>query len=245
MLLHDIKNVKFLNYDLNKYPLTEKIENVRNRNPETYRNSPSWQLRCVEIMWAKFNWINYVCENLVNDGTMLYWIDVGFSHDGIIPKRYNGIYNTKKYNNEAHEYHHRFYNNLLFNEELPDLLAEYTGKDKVLSFLSKHPQHSDEFKLPLEKKHFIGTIIGGLFGGNCEVLNDIAKKGIKACEELVEQECLVKEEDILSYILNKKHLENGNLDDHRIFEFDTWYHEDWNVYRPEDISFSDFFKELK
>lgn len=244
MALHDIKNVRFYQYDLNKYPLTEKIEAVRNSNPGLYRNSPSWNLRCVEIMWAKFNWINYVCENLLEKETMIYWIDVGLSHDGVIPKRYNSVYKTKKYNNEAHEYHHRFYNDLLFDEQFPELLAEYTGKDKVLNFVSTHPQHSDEFTLKLEKKHFIGTAIGGLFGGNSELMNHIAKEGMAVCNQLLETECLVKEEDILTYILNKKHLENGNLDDHKIYLFDTWYHEDWNVYRSEQVSFSDFFKEL-
>jgi hypothetical protein len=47
----------------------------------------------------------------------------------------------------------------------------------------------------------------------------------------------------LNRLINVNFEKDPNFGDKiKIFKFNTWYHEDWKVYRPNDISFSDFFE---
>ncbi len=245
---HGIDNFKFVNYNLNESPYHSRIQQVKSGNPEIYIDGLAWRQRCVEIMWAKFDWLIYVLEDYGSPHAkdkFTFWIDGGLSHEGILPKKYNSIHGTKPYSTSAAEYHDRFFIDKIFNPELPNYLLNFMGDSDLMAFFCNQPQHNDPSSLPPVSQHYIGTIAGGLFGGRNSAVYELAKECQKVCEQLLATNCILKEEDILTYVINRRYAENPEREHEiKLFTFKTWYHEDWNVYRPNDSSFSDFFKDM-
>ena len=256
-LLSGTENYRFINYNLNDSPYFDQIQAVKDSNPELYRNSPSWESRCLEIMWGKFDFITHVALKMgLDSGKFLYWIDAGLSHPGVLPKRFNSVHPDKEadggFVTSSHEYSYRFKYNRIFNPDLPDYLAEYTGEDKLLHFFCTCPQHSDPSHLEIEGgREFVGTAVGGLFGGNVRMMYEWAEQAKGVCKDLLDHGFLLKEEDVLSYMINLNMKTDPSFKDKlTMYLFDTWYHEDWtswskDVYDPDTmISFSDFFLEF-
>lgn len=248
---HGLDNFNFIGYNLNEFPLYDKIQAVKSLRPDIYRDLPAWKTRCVEIMWGKFEWIIHVAEKIGLEGDKyLYWIDAGLSHPGVFPLKYNSNYKKGTYCNNAKDYNERFYFDKIFNEDLPDYLAEFTGVNKLLHFMCTSPQHSDYSHLSVPETKFIGTAVGGLFGGNVKMFHEWASEARQVCLDLVNNNYLIKEEDILSYLINKHFYEEEGFEDRlKLVLFDTWYHEDWlidwksDLYDPKrEITFAEFFE---
>ena len=247
-LNYGYENFHFLNYNLAEFPYHQEILRVKRAKPELYQENISWRTRCVEIMWAKFEWMMHVMEkNGTADAEDKYtfWIDGGLSHEGIFPKKYNTVRGKRNYSSNADEYHDRFFINRVFNPNLPDYLVEYMDGADLLHFVCRSPQHNDPHPYPRTPKKVIGTPAGGLFGGRNRAIYDWCKQCKSECEFLLSKDFLLKEEDILNFVINKNFDKDPNFGDKiKMYTFHTWYHEDWDVYRPNEISFSDFFTEV-
>ena len=248
------ENYKFVNYNLNDSPYFDKIQEIKDSNPMMYRTSPSWASRCLEIMWGKFDFITYAAEDMgLNSGKHLYWVDAGLSHPGVLPAKFNTLHPEQNFKTASHEYAYRFTMNRIFNDKLPDYLVEYTGDGKLLHFLCTSPQHSDASHLrrKITTPSYIGTAVGGLFGGDVKIMYDWAQQAKEVCKDLLDNNFLIKEEDVLTHLINYNLEQDTTFKDKlTMYLFDTWYHEDWiswskEVYDPDrDRSFSDFFVEF-
>ena len=242
LLRFGYENFTFINFNLEDSPYFDRIQEVKKSHPELYINSVSWSSRCVEIMWGKFDWLVHVIERMgIKEDRYLYWIDCGLSHEGVMPTKYNSKKAGMTFHNQSHEYSHMFSNDLAFNEDLPEYLVEITGNKGLFHFFCNHPQHNDISHLP-KGGIFHGTAVGGLFGGDIATLYEWALEGKAICDELLANGYIIKEEDILTYLLNKHSVEGDPLKDRLpVYRFDTWYHEDWDVYNPAQKSFAHFF----
>jgi hypothetical protein len=242
------ENFKFISYNLEDSPYFEKIQAVKKAHPELYINNLSWSTRCVEIMWGKFDWLAHVIEKIgIKEDRYIYWIDAGLSHPGVIPKRFN----TKKatiatLNNASHSYSYDFCNNLIFNKDFPDFLVEFTGKGKLFHSFCTNRQHNDVSHLPPSNK-FQGTAVGGLFGGDIALVYRLVQEAKNVCEDLLDHGFIIKEEDILTHLLNKEsNLDPAFEEKITLYKFNTWYHEDWTgAFQPGKLkSFSELFDEF-
>lgn len=244
-LLHGYENFKFISYNLSDSPLHKEIQRVKKTDPDRYFETPGWKIRCVEIMWGKFDWLIHVIEKIgLADDKYVFWIDAGLAHSGILPLRFNTHYRSAKYQSSSHDYNNRFYFDQIFNADLPDFLVDYIDGKELLHFICNKPQHNDPMPFKLENVKYIGTAVGGLFGGTTRMMDEWSHKGKAFCEKLLQHDCIVKEEDVLSYLINLEFQKNKNFAEKiKIFSFDTWYHEDWdkNIYDPSEVSFSHFF----
>jgi len=243
-----LENFTFINYNLGDSPYFDRIQTVKESKPELYIDAISWSSRCVEIMWGKFDWLVHVAEKIgLQEDRYLYWIDGGLSHEGVIPRKYNSKRPrsdmSDSFNNSSHEYSYQFANDLIFNKDFPDFLVETTGEGNLLHFMCSNPQHSDQSHLPRGGSH-VGTGVGGLFGGDITLLHQWATEGMQICDSLLEHGFIIKEEDILTHLINKHSKDDSDpFKDHlTMYWFDTWYHEDWNVYNPKQKSFAAFFE---
>ena len=73
---HGVEHFNFINYNLKDYPLYHRIQEVKSKKSEMYRDMTAWKNRCVEIMWGKFDWIIHTAEQIGLEGDKyLYWID--------------------------------------------------------------------------------------------------------------------------------------------------------------------------
>jgi len=165
--------------------------------------------RCFEIQYNKFFW--FFNERL--DYDYYYWIDAGLSHCGIIPDKYLVNNNT----------HQRYYNSYFFDNIFLDKLKEKSN-DKVL-LLGKTNTGSNFWSNTLPNQYYKEYdssyhIIGGLFGGNINVMRKFVDEFEKVFLSVIEQEQrLYSEEQIMSTIFtNNKQLFN-------LFSFDVWWHE--------------------
>ena len=251
-LLSGHEHYRFINYNLNDSPYFEQIQAVKDSNPELYRRSPSWETRCLEIMWGKFDFITHVAERMgLDSGKYLYWIDAGLSHPGVLPEKFNTVHDAQTFATSSHEYSYRFRMNRIFNPDLPQYLADYTGEGNLLHFFNTCPQHSDPTHLHIERPDYVGTAVGGLFGGDVGLLYNWATQAKGVCKDLLDHGFLMKEEDVLTHLINRNLKDDSSFAERlRLYLFDTWYHEDWtswskDVYNPDTmISFSDFFEEF-
>lgn len=246
------ENYHFINYRLENYPLHAGIQHVKSLNPD-YRESSAWISRCVEIMWGKFDWLKHVIEmNGVTEDKFTFWIDAGLSHGGILPKKLNSEYGHRElrsFGNAGLEYAKHFEFDRAFNKNLPEYLVEYAGTDRLFFFFCTCPQHNDVSHLVLPALPKRGTVVGGLFGGNNKMLYEWVKEAIMICHDLIAHNYLVKEEEIMTYMLNKHLIEDPNFNTKfTSYDFQTWYHEDWlrdwkaNLYNPEEEkTFAEFF----
>jgi hypothetical protein len=246
MLRFGHENFNFINFNLEDSRYLDRIQEVKKSKPKLYIESISWSTRCVEIMWGKFDWLLHVIDKIgVAENKYVYWIDGGLSHEGVIPVRFNSRKAGVNFQNQSHQYSHMFSNDLIFNPDFPDFLVEYGGAGNLLHFLCNHPQHSDASHLQLRNPH-VGTAVGGLFGGDITLMRKWAVDGMAICDELLDGGYISKEEDILTHLLNVNSAEDSPIKDRlTMFRFDTWYHEDWDVYDPKQKSFAAFFDEFQ
>lgn len=242
-MYHGKDKTRFFNYNLDQSPFHSEFERIRALDPELYVDGISWRQRCLEIMWGKFDMIIHAAEQIgLDSGEYLYWIDAGLSHDGIISPRYNsseeeaGITASRRYQKT-------FQNDRIFNPAFPQMLANYTGHDKMMFVMTRGPQHSDPMPLPAVPKKYKGTVIGGIFGGPVKLMHELATEANICCREILKGDKLVKEEDILTYILHRRLANDPDYQDKtKLFTFETWYHDGWDSYDESQIGFSDFFK---
>jgi hypothetical protein len=190
-------------------------------------------------MWGKFLFIK---DSIVNnqESEYVYWIDAGISHPGIIHSRFNPHYDHNigfVRDLDKSTYPTTFKNDLIFDEQFMDSLINYTGPDKILNVAAKGPQHP---RLSYDNK-FIGSVIGGIFGGHRDLMEKYCNEVTAQFEEyLYNKEQLCKEEQIMTEILSE-----GTLPI-KTFIFDTWYHPDWeDRYNESQVSFCDFFDEIR
>lgn len=240
LLAHGCNNTRFFNYDLNKFKYHEDIKLIKKSDPDRYQGRSAWTQRCVEIMWGKFDMIIHAAETTgIEPDKYMFWIDAGLSHNGILPYYYNSQYAKDKYTPASLDYQHSFYFDKIFNENLPQYLIDKMGDNKLLFMFCDMPQHNDPSPLPKFKMK--GTSVGGLFGGDIETLYNWAKRGQEVYSYLVQEQCLIKEEDILSHLISE-----NETDPIELYRFNTWYHEDWGdkLFNRErgNKSFADFFQ---
>jgi hypothetical protein len=235
----DMGNIEFRSKELDSYYFHQDVNNIRDSNPDHYRNSHVWMFRCVEIMWGKFLKIKDIIKDSP-DLDHIYWIDAGLSHSGIIHSRFNPHYSHNVnfiMDLQPNTLDLSAKNDLIFNSDFTKNLVKFTGNDGILNIVNNNLQHQR-----ISPDHpFKGSVVGGLFGGNVELMNDYCDAVISLFEKYTNEGSLYKEEQIMTQLLNEGEFP---LTEYR---FDTWYHPDWDrgYYSNYNfISFCDFFDEI-
>jgi hypothetical protein len=240
-------NVKFVDSPLTNYRHHSRVMEIKDLVP-TYYTEPSWMDRNIEIMWGKFDWMEEQMQSMGDDDYM-FWVDVGISHGGIFPNRLNPYFDNPDFfikrpelgdvvnDNSIHsKFQYKFRFERIFNENFPKKLQEYAG-DKLVLVAGNHPQHNDAWPLEFHTKVHLYPI-GGIFGGKKKVLMPFIREFRKISEYLLNEGYLVKEEQIMHYLINV----DEDFDKYKIFNFQTWYHDDWGDEWKTWIKFCDFFE---
>jgi hypothetical protein len=224
---HEVKNIEFREYDLESFEYHQKIQEIKEINKITYAEDNVWEYRSVELMWLKLFWLKQEADTLADD-EKVFWIDAGLSHGGIMPKKFN--------ENPLDEYEQSFRNTKAFNPKLSSKLDNLT-QESLFTFYCNNRQHHYP---PLYSHDTVmsGSVVAGLFGGKASDVKILFEKGKEIIDYIVTKDTLLQEELILTLV----HQNNPGL--FRAFDFDTWYHEDWDCFDPKMKSFSAFFEGL-
>lgn len=182
---------------------------------DKYKNYESSKVsdRCIELQYMKFIWT----YNETKDYDYYYWIDAGLSHCGLIPNKYLSL--TGPHNRG-------YYESNLFNNNFLEKLVNITDDKFVV--ISKENRRN-YWSGTVNQKHFTNFdnsrhIIGGLFGGNKILFNEIVNLFEKYVYRVTEEDnFLYHEEDIMT-LLFRNHNELFTP-----LEFDIWWHEDERI----------------
>lgn len=220
----NITNVTLKIFELNEYQHHNKIMDIKKLNHDRYALDNVWVTRCVEIMWLKLQWLY---DESKNSNDKVFWFDAGISHGGIFPKKMNTNYDES-------DYESTFQNDKAFNINLLDKIDK-RSMNKMFAFYCTNRQHAYP-AIMLNDERLHGSIVAGIFGGDSRIIKEVYDNFMEIVEFLLNNNELMQEEMILTLIYQAE----PELFD--VESFDTWYHEDWNCYNTDLISFSKFFE---
>lgn len=174
----------------------------------------------------------------------IYWIDVGISHFGLFPIKYNPNYHLTT--GMSADYNFYSYTNL-FNPIMIEKLNFFV-EENLLSFsTSQMFYQANEFieKMNLDI-HLQEHCVGGFVGGKSTKISWLLKEFDARTREYFSNNYIPNHEMILTVLRHK------NLDKFNNFTFDSWYHRDivkreinFNTKAIEGkILFSDFFDQV-
>lgn len=194
-------------YDLYNTEYKEKINRIKNIEETKTSN------RCIELQYSKFTWLN---KNY-KDCDYIYWIDAGLCYSGLLPDKMLKI--------QSNNYNDKYYGSDYFTNSFVDNLNKFS-KDKIM--VCAKDNVNNYWDRPLPSKYFLENsfsdkyhIIGGLFGGNSKLINDLCFKYYELTNIVLDDSNrLYHEENLLSCLFFSypelfvsKH-------------FDIWWHED-------------------
>lgn len=225
-----INNIKIIGHDIFEEDFHAPIQNIKQRFPEIYgAGNMFWEMRCPEIMFGKTR----LLKRIINENSKfekVYWIDAGLSNASILRHKYFPRANILDHYNSEN----------FFTSQFFDGLNRHTS-DGLFAALHTNPNNtripSDYNETEYSNKNY--AMIGGLFGGNVNMVSIFCDKFEKYITKMLGNNVLYSEESAYTGIVN---------DNPAMFApifFDTFYHEDWkNVYNDSDVSFSQILEKF-
>lgn len=207
-----------IDYDLNNFLYSDKIYELKEheglidqnglKNDKDYIANDRNHHLCL----SKLKFLNMTIENKYFNSEKYFWIDAGLFHHGIIPETFGGIEKFTKVNENNYLPKKE---NSVCNYKLIDLLLTKNNMDYILMGLEEYPASLWWFDIcdKPKKTH----IIGGLFGGSVDFLNEFTTKFNTLIYEIFELNKLTLEEEIFSIINTNKN--------YNYLSFKTWYHD--------------------
>ena len=194
-----------IEYDLYNTEYKDKINQKKNLL-ETRKSD-----RCIELQYCKLSWLKM---NISSDVEYIYWIDAGLCYSGLLPNKYLKI---------GPNYNDSYYGSDIFTSKFIDNLNAEAG-DKIIVCAKDNVDYYWDCGVPEQYfKSFNSSyhIIGGLFGGNNQTVNNLCSLFYLLANNLLDKEDRIySEEQILSCLFfNYPELFQPQT-------FDIWWHED-------------------
>lgn len=223
---YELCNVELKVSNLSNLPFSKKMKEIKDKT-----NSFKFYH---EVDWNKI----YLLEKEYDETyDYLYWIDVGLSHHGIFPNKYNP--NSKLATGMSHDYNTYSFTDL-FTNKLFVGINNFLG-DRLISIENELKFHNVyELNSILEGGYdYKGLTVGGILGGHISKVKWFINKFNELGEKSLNKEVILNHEAIISFMKEDKK-EYFNT-----FFFQTWYHEDTtglpDYIIKDQIHFSHFF----
>jgi hypothetical protein len=190
---YNLTNLELKILELSDVKYHNEIERIRNDNFDTDLDG-----RGPEIMWGKFD----VLERELDGFDRVYWVDVGLQHPGIFPWMYSKVYNE---NSETLGVPTNWWAHLdvfnfskLIDGEVYDKLNKIC-ENKIVFVCSYGPQISYPFlNYGILNKSFESPYpVGGMVGGDVQVLKKYINLFWEFTEKILEKNILCTEEVIM------------------------------------------------
>jgi hypothetical protein len=206
--LNNVNNVDLRIRELDDFRHSKSMINIKENHPEKFKFY-------LEVGWAK---IALMEEEMEDDLDYLYWVDVGLSHIGLFPYRFNSN-GDKSTGTSTNKYRYTY--DGIFNDNTFKKINNWVGNKLINLTNTQFFHNASILNNVLEKEHkYKSLTVGGIIGGHVSKL----PKLFKSFEDY-SQVCLKKE-----YLLNHEAMMStmayDNPDDYKTFVFDTWYHDD-------------------
>jgi hypothetical protein len=222
----NLNNIQLKISNLSDSPFAERMRKIK----ESTNNFKFYH----EIDWNKI----FLLEKEYDEQYQyLYWVDVGLSHHGIFPKKYNP--NSHLSTGMSNDFNTYSFTNL-FTEKLFDGINKFID-DRLISIDNELMFHDTyELNQILEGSfNYNSLTVGGILGGNIGKIKWFVDTFNLMGEKSLNKNVILNHESIISFI------KEGNSENFKRFTFQTWYHEDTpnmpDYIIKEQIHFSHFF----
>lgn len=223
---HNLNNVTLKVSNLSDLPFAKRMREIKEKtdNFKFYH----------EVDWNKL----YLLEKEYDENYQyIYWIDVGISHHGLFPKKYNP--NSNLSTGYSSDYNTYSFTNL-FNDKLFDGINNFV-QDLLISIDSGiHFHNTQDINDILDGSYqYEGLTIGGILGGHITKLRWFIDMFYIMGKKSLDKNYILNHEAIISFLREHK------PENFKRFYFQTWYHEDTegipDYIIKEQIHFSHFF----
>jgi len=211
---NNVENVELIIRELEDIKHSKEMIKIKEKFPDKFKFY-------LEVGWAKLALME---ENYDENLDYLYWIDCGLSHLGLFPMRYNS--DSDKINGRSiNKFRYTF--DKIFDENLFNKINNWLG-DKLLDIRNTLFFHNaKDLNRVLELNHpYKSLTVGGIIGGKIEKLPKLFNRFDNYCKVCLDKEYLINHEAIMSAI------GYDHPEDYKVYEFDTWYHEDTYLTMP-------------
>ena len=230
-----VTNVELKVKELEDIRHSKKMIEIKEKDPEKFKFY-------LEVGWAK---IALMEEEMEDDLDYLYWIDVGLSHMGLFPRKYNSRASeiTGLSDNVS-----RYTFDGIFNEDTFKYINNWVG-DRQIDLRNTLFFHNHRvLNQILESKHGYDSLsVGGIIGGHVSKLPDFYKRFEEYAQVCLRKEHLLNHEAMMTTMVYDK------PENYQSFKFNTWYHEDTKLtdrsvtdeFLEDKTSFYEFFEKIK
>lgn len=222
----NLKNITLKISNLIDFPFLEKMIQIKELT-----NSFKFYH---EIDWNKIFLLNKEYDESYE---YIYWIDVGLSHHGIFPNKYNPNYILATgMSNDFNTYSFT----KLFTPKLFEGINNFVNNGLISIENKTHFHSTHQLGVIFEKIYnYPGLTVGGILGGHISKLKWFIDKFNTLGIESLNKEIILNHEAIISFI------KESSPEYFKNFIFETWYHEDTldmseNIIKNQ-THFSDFF----
>jgi len=231
MISEYIKTNNLNNYtlkisNLSSLPYAEKMKEIKEKTDDFKFYH--------EVDWNKF----YLLEKEYDETyDYIYWIDIGISHNGLFPHRYNPNHHLST--GLSYDYN-TFSFTLAFTDTLFTKINNFIG-EKLLLINTRiiNPDIHNVNKILDRNLIFDRQGIGGFLGGHISNLKWFIDNFKILCDISINSDFILNHESLISVLYQE------NKDKFETFVFDTWYHEDLPYLTDQEkknlVPFSKFF----
>lgn len=218
-------DITFVPLELHDVPHHSLIQQIKSRDPDAYTGL-AWQERCVEIMWGKFFMLTQILDSMPHAASV-YWVDAGLANANIISTKYIAESDLANYRLSEVA--------AAFPPKLFRRIREFAG-NKILALKTPCP-HNPAIPAKYNGRPYTipDGLIAGLLGGRRDRVAELCALFREKVEAILKDHTLFFDESILT----------GIFADHpelfETFTFDTWFHEGWDRFDPNQVNFSQFF----
>jgi len=218
---YEFTDYKLIKYDLNNFILSDKIyelkvnDNIIDENGLISGLSYFSNDRNHHLCLQKPYFLQHTINNNIFESENYYWVDAGLFHHGLFPETYGGIEKFTRVNDKNYwpQLNDSVCNPTLFEtlETKNSTGLIFMGIDNYYGASSWFNKYTNEFKLT--------HIIGGLFGGNKDLVLDLCSDFNSIINQILNDNHLTLEEEVLSLLFSRSYHYYDYL------SFSTWYHD--------------------
>jgi hypothetical protein len=225
----NLTNVTLKVSNLKDFPLSERMEKIKT-DTEGFKFYH-------EVDWNKIFLLQKEYDETYD---YIYWIDVGLSHHGLFPNKYNP--NSELATGMSYDFNTYSFTNL-FNNRLVVGLNNFVG-DKLINLSNELKFHSTtELNNILQGGYeYRGLSVGGILGGHISKLKFFIERFFELGNKSLDQNFILNHEAIISFMYEE------SKENFETFLFQTWYHADTpnldEHTKNKMIHFSHFFDKI-
>lgn len=219
---YKFEDYKLINFDLNSYHNSDKIYELKEKSGLINKDGLTPGVSCMandrnhHLCLLKPYFLKHTIESNFFNSKKYYWVDAGLFHHGIFPETHGGIERLTKINESNYWPIHE---NNICNPSLLDRLESKNKTEIIFLGIDGYYGAPPHFQKYSEGNFKLTHIVGGLFGGDKDIMLEFYNDFDKISTNVLNDNILTLEEEIISIMYSLKY------NKYNYIPFKSWYHD--------------------